>query len=179
MPELPEVETVRRGLQDRIVGRRIAEVVIRREGLRFPFPASLKTLSGVTVEGIRRRAKYLLLETPSGWWGAEAKLISDDLAKVFNIPQNAGLLIQRVAISSPAHKLGIVPGRIPAKIGKEDLIVGGDIVLEVAGAKIEKDAEAFERIRKRIHEMRPTDTVEVKVLRDGKVIDLSIARGTW
>ncbi len=66
MPELPEVETVRRGLQDRIVGRRIAEVVIRREGLRFPFPASLKTLSGVNVEGIRRRAKYLLLDLSDG-----------------------------------------------------------------------------------------------------------------
>ncbi len=124
-------------------------------------------------------AKYLLLETPSGWWGAEAQLISDELAKVFNLPQNAGLLIQRVAIPSPAHELGLIPGRLPARIGNQQLIVGGDVVLEVAGAKIQKDAEAFERIRTRIHEMKPTDRVEVKVLREGKIIDLSIARGTW
>ena len=124
-------------------------------------------------------AKYLLLETPSGWWGAEAKLISDDLAKVFNLPQDAGLLIQRVAISSPAHQLGIVPGKIPAKIGNEELIVGGDIVLEVAGVKIEADPKAFEKLRMRVREMKPSDAVDVKVLREGKVVDLSIARGTW
>ena len=41
------------------------------------------------------------------------------------------------------------------------------------------DGKIIERIRTRIHEMKPTDQVEVKVLREGKIIDLSIARGTW
>lgn len=66
MPELPEVETVRRGLADRVVGRPISEVLIRRAGLRFPFPADLESIAGTTIVGIRRRAKYLLLDLNDG-----------------------------------------------------------------------------------------------------------------
>ena len=66
MPELPEVETVRRGLERRVLGRPISDVLIRREGLRFPFPADLASISGTTVDKIRRRAKYLLLDLSDG-----------------------------------------------------------------------------------------------------------------
>ncbi|HCH62063.1 MAG TPA: bifunctional DNA-formamidopyrimidine glycosylase/DNA-(apurinic or apyrimidinic site) lyase [Deltaproteobacteria bacterium] len=66
MPELPEVETVRRGLVDRVVGRQIARVVVRREGLRFSFPSDLKTIAGTAIVRIRRRAKYLLLDLSDG-----------------------------------------------------------------------------------------------------------------
>lgn len=61
MPELPEVETVRRGLQPVMEGARILSVEQRRPDLRFPFPADFVTrLTGRTVEAIERRAKYLL-----------------------------------------------------------------------------------------------------------------------
>jgi formamidopyrimidine-DNA glycosylase len=62
MPELPEVETVRQGLIQGIQGKTIADVLIRREGLRYPFPDDLATVSGCTITGIRRRAKYLLID---------------------------------------------------------------------------------------------------------------------
>ncbi len=62
MPELPEVETVRRGLENHLIGQQISSVEVRREDLRFPFPAGFGTiLSGRTVHGIDRRAKYLLI----------------------------------------------------------------------------------------------------------------------
>jgi formamidopyrimidine-DNA glycosylase len=61
MPELPEVETVMRGLQPALEGRRIAAVSLRREGLRFPFPERFaERLAGRRVLGLRRRAKYIL-----------------------------------------------------------------------------------------------------------------------
>jgi formamidopyrimidine-DNA glycosylase len=61
MPELPEVETTRRALAARLVGRRIAEVVQRRPDLRFPLPERLAArLEGRTLRGWGRRAKYLL-----------------------------------------------------------------------------------------------------------------------
>jgi formamidopyrimidine-DNA glycosylase len=61
MPELPEVETVRRGLAARLVGRRLVRVEVRRAGLRLPFPADLaQRLTGRRVETVARRAKYLL-----------------------------------------------------------------------------------------------------------------------
>ncbi len=63
MPELPEVETVCRGLQGRLVGRRIGRVEQRRAGLRLPFPEDFPArLEGRRIEAIRRRAKYLLWE---------------------------------------------------------------------------------------------------------------------
>ena len=63
MPELPEVETVRRGLQPHLEGRRIARLVLNRDGLRWKFPPDLvQTATGATVTGLRRRSKYVLLD---------------------------------------------------------------------------------------------------------------------
>ena len=67
MPELPEVETVMRGLKPVLEGRRIAQVNLRREGLRFPFPLQFaEKLQGRRVEGLSRRAKYILASLDSG-----------------------------------------------------------------------------------------------------------------
>ena len=67
MPELPEVETTRRGLLPHVVGRRIRDVVVRNANLRWPVPRDLKRrLAGEQVVAIRRRGKYLLFECHEG-----------------------------------------------------------------------------------------------------------------
>lgn len=67
MPEMPEVETVRRGLQPAMEGARFLAVEVRRPDLRFPFPRQFGArLSGQTVSALTRRAKYLLAELASG-----------------------------------------------------------------------------------------------------------------
>ena len=67
MPELPEVETVRRGLQPVMEGRRIEHVELRRPDLRFPFPDRFaERLAGRTVTACGRRAKYLLFDLDDG-----------------------------------------------------------------------------------------------------------------
>lgn len=67
MPELPEVETVRRGLEPVLSGAHLAEVLVRRPGLRWPFPPRLaERLTGRQVTGLRRRAKYLLIDLDGG-----------------------------------------------------------------------------------------------------------------
>ena len=67
MPELPEVETVRRGLQPAMEGARFTKVEMRRPDLRFPLPKNfVKRLEGQTVTGLGRRAKYLLADLSSG-----------------------------------------------------------------------------------------------------------------
>ncbi|MET0746260.1 MAG: bifunctional DNA-formamidopyrimidine glycosylase/DNA-(apurinic or apyrimidinic site) lyase [Microvirga sp.] len=67
MPELPEVETVRRGLEPALVGSRFTRVLQRRPDLRFPFPDRFAArLEGQEVRGLGRRAKYLLAELASG-----------------------------------------------------------------------------------------------------------------
>lgn len=67
MPELPEVETVRRGLEPVMTGHRIARADIRRPDLRFPFPAQMaERLTGKRVDQLRRRSKYILADLSSG-----------------------------------------------------------------------------------------------------------------
>lgn len=67
MPELPEVETTRRGLLPHLVGRRIRGVVVRNANLRWPVPDDLaRRLRGEKVLAIRRRGKYLLFDCRKG-----------------------------------------------------------------------------------------------------------------
>ncbi|WP_058835877.1 bifunctional DNA-formamidopyrimidine glycosylase/DNA-(apurinic or apyrimidinic site) lyase [Luteimonas abyssi] len=67
MPELPEVETTRRGLLPHVLRRTITGVTLRRPDLRWPIPPDLpERLAGRRIEAIHRRAKYLLLETAEG-----------------------------------------------------------------------------------------------------------------
>lgn len=67
MPELPEVETTRRGLALKLEGRRIARIEARRPDLRFPLPKNFaKTIQGRRVEALERRAKYILIRLEGG-----------------------------------------------------------------------------------------------------------------
>ena len=67
MPELPEVETVRRGLVPKLVGRQIVKLVQRRRDLRVPMPAKFaQKVEGLKIRAIDRRAKYLLLRLDDG-----------------------------------------------------------------------------------------------------------------
>src|SRR3979411_3214172 len=67
MPELPEVETVRRGLQPAMEGSKIVKAEARRKDLRFPFQKDfVARLEGQTVTGLGRRAKYLMADLASG-----------------------------------------------------------------------------------------------------------------
>jgi formamidopyrimidine-DNA glycosylase len=67
MPELPEVETSRRGIEPHIVGAVISGIVIRQRRLRWPVPRSIdRNLPGQSVDSVTRRAKYILINTPKG-----------------------------------------------------------------------------------------------------------------
>ncbi len=67
MPELPEVETTRRGLAPHLEGRRVTGVTLRRPDLRWPIaPEISDLLPGQRIEAVRRRAKYLLFDTAAG-----------------------------------------------------------------------------------------------------------------
>ena len=67
MPELPEVETVRRALAPVLEGRRIQRAVARRSDLRFPLPEGFgQRLTGSRVQAVRRRAKFLMIELENG-----------------------------------------------------------------------------------------------------------------
>jgi formamidopyrimidine-DNA glycosylase len=66
MPELPEVETTLRGIRPWLEGRRIERLKVRERRLRWPVPAEVARAEGALITGLRRRAKYLLLQTDAG-----------------------------------------------------------------------------------------------------------------
>ena len=66
MPELPEVETTRLGISPHVIGAIISEIIIRRYDLRWPISPGLAELAGRVFVSVKRRSKYLLLETDGG-----------------------------------------------------------------------------------------------------------------
>ena len=99
MPELPEVETVRRGLQPAMEGSRIVKAEARRKDLRFPFQKDfIERLQGQTVTGLGRRAKYLMADLGSGdvllmhlGMSGSFRVVKDEAAKApghFHHPRN-------------------------------------------------------------------------------------------
>jgi len=66
VPELPEVETTRRGVEPHLVGSTIREVIVRRRDLRQPVPESIAKAEGLKATAIRRRSKYLIIDVEDG-----------------------------------------------------------------------------------------------------------------
>nr|WP_272211957.1 bifunctional DNA-formamidopyrimidine glycosylase/DNA-(apurinic or apyrimidinic site) lyase [Marinicella sp. W31]MDC2877848.1 bifunctional DNA-formamidopyrimidine glycosylase/DNA-(apurinic or apyrimidinic site) lyase [Marinicella sp. W31] len=119
MPELPEVETVRRGLAPAMEGRRIEKLVLNRADLRFPFPENLvETVERKTIVALGRRAKYLLIDLDdgmtiiahlgmSGSWRVE-EADNAQLPGWFHAPRNVNALHDHVVFQlsgSPARRV--------------------------------------------------------------------------
>jgi len=117
-------------------------------------------------------AKELLLNQTAFWHGVEFFPLSQDLAKAFNLPQEYGFLIQRVAVDSLGHKLGLQQGKIPVKIGEHEFMIGGDIILEIQGIRVLDDLENAQKIRKFTMGIAKGQKIKIKVLRSGKIVTL-------
>jgi formamidopyrimidine-DNA glycosylase len=138
MPELPEVETVMRGLDGRLTGRVITEARLNRPDLRWPIPPELPAvLSGATVLGFRRRGKYIFMRLASGYsvlihLGMSGRMILDapfalhehltletaDGGRVgFVDPRRFGALDLVATADEDSHKL--VVGMGPEPLGNE------------------------------------------------------------
>lgn len=96
MPELPEVETVRRGLEPALQGRVLADVVQRRQDLRWPLPERLaERLQGRRVERLRRRSKWILIDLDAGGDGPETWMV--------HLGMSGRMLIDPVEAADPAE----------------------------------------------------------------------------
>jgi S1-C subfamily serine protease len=118
-------------------------------------------------------ASKLLLNKKSFWTGIDGYLLTNELARIFNVPQPAGLLVQRAADNSPASDLRLIPGTMPTNIGGADLVVGGDIILEVAGIRIVEDWRTLDEIQTALGNLQTGEKYSLKVLRGGAVVELS------
>ena len=118
-------------------------------------------------------ASTLLLNKKSFWTGIDGYLLTNELARIFNVPQAAGLLVQRAAENSPASDLRLIAGTIPTNIGGAELVVGGDIILEVAGIPVVEEWKTLDEIQTALGNLQTGEKYSLKVLRGGAVVELS------
>lgn len=150
MPELPEVETVRRGLEPVLAGARLTRVEARRPDLRFPLPEGfVQRLTGARVETLGRRGKYLLASLDRG----ATLLVHLGMTGRFEIegaPRPGGFALAAAADPKHAHVVfeTDADARItfydPRRFGFMDLIDDGALAARLAGLGPEPLGETFD-----------------------------------
>lgn len=123
---------------------------------------------GVDIYTIRNT----VLSQESMWTGFDGVFLSEEQAKLLNVPQRSGLLVQRVASGSFAQKLGLSGGYTRTDLGGETLWLGGDIILSIQGIACDAP-HSFENIRTQLEALNEGESVLVTVLRGGKIEELS------
>lgn len=113
-------------------------------------------------------AKKVLMDQPNLWTGMEFLILSNELAEAFNLPQEAGLLVLSVTSTGLGSKMGLRGGYINAVIDGKELLIGGDIILEIAGIKL-NSPEGISKLQKRMISFQKGESYLVKYLRAGEV----------
>jgi serine protease Do len=116
-------------------------------------------------------ARQLMLEQRPFWSGVTWFRVSGVLAEYLNLPQSFGFLVEDVAKGSPAEAVGLRPSRDVAKIGGQDVPLGGDVVLAAMGVQLNDEA-SFQKVLERWAQLRSGDEMTFKVFRAGRVVDL-------
>lgn len=117
-------------------------------------------------------AQRLLIEQRSFWGGFSGTWLTGLLAPALNVPQERGLLVQRIAKHSPAALLGLRAGSLASIVGGVPLLLGGDIIVSIQGVSLE-DEEGYEKARERLSHLETGETMAMKVMREGEIVELS------
>ena len=128
---------------------------------------------GLAFATASNTAKSILLDRKPFWSGIDGLLVTGDLAKALNLPQPAGVLVQRVADGSIASRLGIQPGTLRAKVEGEDLLLGGDVILNVNGIPVTENDGSYDAIVNSIGALKPGDALVVMVFRQGLFVKMT------
>lgn len=140
MPELPEVETVRRGLLPALKGRRLTRVVARRPDLRFPLPDGFgQRLTGQRVDDIRRRAKFLLFDlVPPGGMkeGGEVLIVHLGMSGSFRLGKAAFAEDKHDHVLFEVEGGGHVHFNDPRRFGFMDLVAADELATYPMLAKL-------------------------------------------
>jgi S1-C subfamily serine protease len=117
-------------------------------------------------------AHKLLIVKKGFWSGIDGLLLAGEWVRIFNIPQPAGLLVQRIADNSPGAAIGLIGGTYKASIAGGEILVGGDIILSVGEISVTPDGAGLMKVWDHLNSLKPGDPVAVKVLRAGQVVEL-------
>ena len=115
-------------------------------------------------------ARQALLSSSGVLAGFEGILLTESVSKALNFPR-AGLLVQRVDPDSVVGQAGLMSGSIPAEIAGRDLLLGGDLILEINGLVCSTPHD-FELVRASTIALDHNETYSIKVFRQGETIEL-------
>ncbi len=113
-------------------------------------------------------ANALLMNESGLWSGMESMLLEGELAAALNLPQESGLLVTNLSSKGAAGQLGLKGGYLPSNINGIDVILGGDIILEMAGIKV-TDVNSLFKIRQKISTYNTGDEITMTIMRNGKI----------
>ena len=116
-------------------------------------------------------AKTELLGEQPFWFGLTFEPLVGEIARVFNLPQPMGLLVQKVATNSPSDIAGIRPGIYNMNIEGNEVLAGGDIVLKVGNFVIEPAMNQL-AMREKFASMKTGEQIKISVLRGGSIVEL-------
>ena len=132
-----------------------------------------RSFIGIGIAVTSNTVRSLLIERRSLWTGMVCRLIDGNLARALNLPQAAGLLVERLAAYSPASALRLRAGTAPARIGEADFVLGGDVVLSMQGVSL-SSTDGYQAASRALASLQDGDAFRMTVLRAGKTIDLEI-----
>ncbi|MDO5979546.1 S1C family serine protease [Flavivirga spongiicola] len=127
---------------------------------------------GIGYASTSNLAAKLLLNNKMPWFGAELYSLSGNEAKLFNLPQDSGLLVQRIASNSLFDKMGIKEGDVEVTIGLRKLIMGGDIILAFNDITYDVTDYTLLKIADFANSLEKKPEFKMTVLRGGKIITL-------
>jgi len=116
-------------------------------------------------------ARALLTERSSRFFGIEAMVLPYEMAQILNVPQESGWMVQHVVKDSPAGQVGLKGGFLRVTIGEEEVLLGGDIILQVDDIKLIGE-DSLMKLMVYLNDVNSTVTHTLKVLRAGQIIDL-------
>jgi S1-C subfamily serine protease len=117
-------------------------------------------------------ARTLVVDARPFWSGLHGVHVDGRLAELLNLPGGRpGYLVQRVAKNSPAEAFGLQSGDVVVSLAGQDLLLGGDIILEVQGLAVER--ENLARIRDALIVAEPEQDIVLLVLRGGSLLKIT------
>jgi len=125
---------------------------------------------GIGFAATSNVARELLTNRGSRYFGTENLVLSKEMASILNVPQESGLLVQHVVRNSPAGMLGIKGGFRKVTIGEEEILLGGDIILQVDHIVITGEESNY-KLWEYLNSGQSTVTYTIKVIRSGKLIE--------
>jgi S1-C subfamily serine protease len=128
---------------------------------------------GLAFASTSNTARHLLLDQKPFWSGIEGILVDGDTAKALNLPQPAGVLVQRVAEGSFGWRWGIHGGTLRSIVEGQEMILGGDIILRINEVSVENKS-SYDQLYRSISNLKARERLMFTILRQGQVVKLSI-----